>query len=161
MRRRARQRWIVGVVVLALLALAAAQYLHEQRQAPGTLLDLDPAAITSVTLALSGQPPESYRRHDGHWWQADGKRADDGRLQELAEIAQAPVVSWRPTADFEAAKIGLAPPLARLTLDGQALDFGTTAVTGPLRYVRAGNRIALVPLRYTPRPATRDAERIH
>lgn len=161
MRRKARQRWIVLGIALVLLALAATQYLHDQREAPGTLLELDPAAITSVTLALPGQPPERYRRHDGHWWRADGQRADDGRLQELTEIAQAPVISWRPSSGFDAAKIGLAPPVAKLELDGHELDFGTTAVTGPLRYVRAGKRVALVPLRYTPRPATRDAERIH
>jgi hypothetical protein len=148
-------------LALALLALAAVQYLLDRRAAPGTLLDLDPAAIASVTLALPGRPPEDYRRHDGHWWRTDGRRADDGRLQELARIAQAPVIGWRPAADFDASKIGLAPPLAQLKLDGHALDFGTTAVTGPLRYVRVGARIALVPLRYTPRPATQDAERIH
>ena len=161
MRRKARQRWIVAGIALALVALAATQYLHDQREAPGTLLGLEPAAITSVTLTLPGQPPESYRRRAGHWWQADGQRADDGRLQELTEIAQAPVVGWRPASDFDAAKIGLAPPVARLALDDRVLDFGTTAVTGPLRYVRVGDRIAMVPLRYTPRPATRDAERIH
>lgn len=161
MRRRARQRWITLGVALALLALAAVQYRHDQRQAPGTLLALDPASIARVTLTLPGLPPETYRRHDGHWWQADGRRADDGRLQELADIAQAPVISWRPATDFDAVKIGLAPAMARLQLDDQVLDFGTTAVTGPLRYVRAGGRIALVPLRYTPRPAQQDAERIH
>ena len=79
----------------------------------------------------------------------------------MTEIAQAPVSSWRAADDFDLDKIGLEPPIARLQLDGQALDFGTTAVTGPLRYVRSGGRIALVPLRYTPRPATQDAERIH
>ncbi|MGN2253982.1 hypothetical protein ACFWZ4_11430 [Frateuria sp. GZRe12] len=161
MRRRARQRWVMLGIALALVALAAMQYLHDQREAPGTLLALEPAAITSMTLALPGQPTESYRRRDGQWWQADAQRADEGRLQELTEIAQAPVVSWRPDTDFDAAKIGLAPPVVQLTLNGQRLDFGTTAVTGPLRYVRAGHRIALVPLRYTPRPATQDAERIH
>lgn len=161
MRRQARQRWIALGVALVLLALAAAQFLHDQRQAPGTLLALDPDTIARVTLTLPGQPPESYRRRDGHWWQADGHRGDDGRLQELTGIAQAPVVGWRPASDFDATKIGLAPPLAQLKLDGQVLDFGTTAVTGPLRYVRVGSRIALVPLRYAPRPAARDAERIH
>jgi len=160
MQRKARQRWIALGIASALLVLAAIQYLHDRRQAPGTLLPLDPATISSVTLTLPGHPPERYRRHDGHWWQADGQRADDGRLQELTEIAQAPVIGWRPAADFQAAKIGLKPPVAQLVLDGQALDFGTTAVTGPLRYVRSGNRIALVPLRYTPRPATQDAQRI-
>lgn len=161
MRRKARQRGIVLAAALVLVALAAVQYAHDRRQATGTLLARDPATIARVTLALPGQPPENYRRHDGHWWRADGHRADDGRLQELTGIAQAPVVSWRPAADFDAAKIGLAPPVARLKLDDQSLDFGTTAVTGPLRYVRVGARIALVPLRYTPRPAARAAERIH
>jgi len=161
MRRAARQRWIVAGLATALLAFAAMQYLHDRRTAPGTLLAMDPADITAVTLTLAGHPPATWRRHNGHWWHADGKPADDGRLQELSEIAQAPVASWRPAADFEPSKIGLQPPLARLQLDGQTLDFGTTAVTGPLRYVRVGNRIALVPLRYTPRPATQDAERIH
>jgi len=160
MRRKARQRWIALGIASALLVLAGVQYLHDRRDAPGTLLERDPAAVTSVKLTLPGQPPESYRRHDGHWWQADGQRADDGRLQELTEIAQAPVIGWRPAADFDPAKIGLAPPIAKLELDGQTLDFGTTAVTGPLRYVRVGARVALVPLRYTPRPATRDAERV-
>jgi hypothetical protein len=161
MRRAARQRWGVAGLATALLLLAAMQYLHDRRSAPGTLLALDPADVTSVTLALPGHPSETYRRREGHWWRADGQPADDGRLQELVEIARAPVASWRPATDFEPSKIGLEPPLARLLLDGQVLDFGTTAVTGPLRYVRAGNRIALVPLRYTPRPATRDAERVH
>ncbi|SEJ22177.1 hypothetical protein [Frateuria terrea] len=161
MRRAARQRWITLGALLVLLALATAQYRHDQRQAPGTLLALDPASIVHVVLTLPGLPPENYQRHDGHWWRADGRRADEGRLQELVDIAQAPVISWRPAADFDAAKIGLAPAMARLQLDGQVLDFGTTAVTGPLRYVRVGERIALVPLRYTPRPATQDAQRIH
>lgn len=161
MRRVARQRWTVLAIALALLALAGEQYLRDQHRAPGTLLAIDPAGITEVALALPGLPAEAYRRHDGHWWKANGQRADDGRLQELTQIAQAPVVDWRPATDFDPAKIGLAPPVARLMLDGKALDFGTTAVTGPLRYVRVGERIALVPLRYTPRPATQDAERIH
>lgn len=161
MRRAARQRWIVVGIALALLVLAAVQYLHDRRQAPGTLLAVDPATITEVTLTLPGQPPERYRRHDGHWWQENGQRADDGRLQELAGIAQAPAISWRPASDFNPAKIGLAPPVAQLALDNRTLDFGTTAVTGPLRYVRVGERVALVPLRYTPRPATQDAQRIH
>ena len=161
MRRAARQRWLVSGIALVLLALAAMQYLHDQREAPGTLLALDPASITSVRLTLHGHPPEMWRRHDGRWWQADGQLADEGRLQELTGVARAPVISVRPARDFDPAKIGLAPPMARLQLDAHTLDFGTTAVTGPLRYVRVGDHVALVPLRYTPRPSTRDAERIH
>lgn len=161
MRRAARQRWIVLGLAVTLLALAALQYRHDQRDAPGTLLALDPGAIDTVSLQLQGQRVQSFHRRDGHWWRSDGVRADDGRLEELTQIAQAPVAHWRAAGAFDPARIGLAPPMARLVLDGHALDFGTSAVTGPLRYVRVGQRIALVPLRYTPRPATQDAERIH
>jgi hypothetical protein len=49
------------------------------------------------------------------------------------------VLSWRPLADFESAKIGLAPPHAVLTLDDRTLAFGVNAVTGPQRYVRLGD----------------------
>lgn len=161
MRRAARQRWFVLGIAAALLALAAVQYLHDRSKAPGTLLGIEPASITRVTLKLPGKPAERYRKHGGHWWNENGRRADEGRLQELADIAGAPVVGWRPASAFDPAKIGLAPPIAELELDGHALDFGATAVTGPLRYVRVEGRIALVPLRYTPRPATQDAERIH
>lgn len=161
MRRAARQRWIVLAVAAGLLVLAALQYRHDRARAPGTLLGIDPGSVSAVTLELPGKPPERYRRHDGHWWRDDGQRADDGRLDDLAGIAAAPVAGWRPADAFDLARIGMVPPIARLQLDGHMLEFGTTAVTGPLRYVRVGNRIALVPMRYTPRPAAGDAERIH
>jgi hypothetical protein len=71
------------------------------------------------------------------------------------------VLSWRPLADFDPARIGLAPPSVVLTLDGHALAFGEAAVTGPLRYVRAGDRVALVSVRFTPRPARNGAAKPH
>jgi hypothetical protein len=46
-----------------------------------------------------------------------------------------------------------------LTLDGQTLAFGINAVTGPQRYVRVGERVALVSARYMPRsPEIRTTE---
>ena len=158
MRRKSRQRLLLLLGVTALLGWALWQRGQDLRAAPGTLLALDPATITQVELRLRHGPAEHYRKHDGHWWRTDGTpaRADDGRLDELTAIAQAPVLDWRVAAAFDPAKIGLAPPLAVLRLDGRTLAFGETAVTGPLRYVRVGARIARVSVRYTPRPA-RDA----
>ena len=154
MKRAARQRGVLWVVVALLLALALWQYRRDQASAPGTLLALDPAGITQVELRLQRGPVEHYAKRDGHWWRTDGTpaRSDDGRLDELTQIAQAPVLGWRPARDFDPARIGLQPPLATLRLDGQTLEFGETAVTGPQRYVRVGARVALVPVRYTPRP---------
>lgn len=154
MRRATRRRGQLLLGVALLLALALWQYRRDQAGAPGTLLALDPASISQVELQLPPRPVEHYARRAGHWWRIDGSpaRTDDGRLDELAQIAQAPVLSWRPAQDFDPAKIGLQPPLALLRLDGQTLAFGAIAATGPQRYVLAGARVALVSVRYTPRP---------
>src|SRR3546814_10781498 len=102
---------------------------------------------------LFRSPTLHYEKRDGHWWRTDGTptRANDARLNDLADTAAAHVLSWRPASDFDPAKIGLAPPHAVLELDGQRLEFGESSVTGPQHYVRVGNRIALVSSRYVPR----------
>lgn len=156
MRRATGQRLSLLVGVLVVLALAAWQWQHDAHKAAGSLLPLAPDSITHIALALGATPAMHYEKRDGHWWRVDGTpaAADDGRLAELASTAAAPVMSWRAASDFDPAKIGLQPPQAILRLDGQTLEFGETAVTGAQRYVRVGKRVALVPLRFSPRPPT-------
>jgi hypothetical protein len=161
MKRASRQRLLLLFVATLLLAVAGWQLRHDARHAPGTLLALDPATINHITLALPGAPTMHYERRGGHWWRLDGTpaRAIDGRLNELAGTAAAGVLGWRPASDFDPARIGLAPPRAVLSLDGQTLEFGETSVTGPQRYVRVGQRVALVAERYMPRsPAIKTTE---
>ena len=161
MRRATRQRLILLLAVAALLAIAFWQMRQDARHAPGTLLQLDPARIDHIALSLPGAPAMRYEKRHGHWWRIDGTpaRANDGRLNELADTATAEVLSWRPASDFDPARIGLAPPRAVLSLDGQTLEFGETSVTGPQRYVRVGQRVALVSERYMPRsPAIKTTE---
>ncbi|THD05773.1 hypothetical protein [Rhodanobacter lindaniclasticus] len=163
MKRATRQRSLLFAAVAVLLALALWQWQHDASRANGELTTLDPAAISHISLALPGAATLHYeKRGDGHWWRTDGtahRAADDDRLRDLADIAGARVLGWRPLADFEPAKIGLAPPHATLTLDGQTLAFGINAVPGPQRYVRVGERVALVSARYMPRsPEIRTTE---
>ena len=156
MRRTTFHRLSLLVGVLALLALAAWQMQHDARNSAGSLLSLTPDSITHIALTLGAAPAMHYEKRDGHWWRVDGTPtpADDGRLAELASTATAPVMSWRAASEFDPAKIGLQPPQAILDLDGQTLEFGETAVTGAQRYVRVGQAVALVPLRFSPRPPT-------
>lgn len=161
MKRAARQRLLLLLAVTALLLLAGWQLRRDALNAPGALTALDPAAITRVALSLPGAPTLHYEKRAGHWWRTDDTpaRAIDSRLDTLTRIASAPVSGWRPASDFDAAKIGLAPPQAVLTLDDQTLAFGETSVTGPQHYVRVGQRIALVSPRYMPSsPATQTTE---
>jgi hypothetical protein len=128
----------------------------DRASAPGTLLPFAPDAITRVTLDMGDAPAEHYVKRDDHWWQIDQAtpaRADDKRLAELLRIAAAPVQSWQPASSYDLAKIGLAPPQAKLELDDQALRFGTMTAIGHNVYVQVGERVAIVSLRYMPRSA--------
>lgn len=161
MKRANRQRLILLLAVVALLGLAGWQWQRDAHQANGNLTTIDPASVDHIALSFPGTPTLRYEKRDGHWWRTNGTpaRADDARLSDLTGIAAAPVSSWRPDSDFDAAKIGLAPPRAVLTLNGQSLAFGESSVTGPQHYVHVGKRIALVSSRYMPRsPATRTTE---
>jgi hypothetical protein len=156
MKRAARRQLWLAVVVLALLAAAWWQIRNDWLAAPGTLLSIKPEAITRVDLSLGHAPAEHYVKHDEHWWRADADttvRADDMRLGELVRIAAAPVQSWEATESYDPAKIGLAPPQARLVLDGQTLLFGGMTAIGQNGYVQVGDRIGIVSLRYMPRSA--------
>lgn len=163
MRRSIRRRLTLLLVVLALLALAGWQWRKENQESPGTLLTVPPASIQQVSLRIGTAPTQHFTKRGGHWWRTDGTAApaDDGRLNELAQTAAAAVLRWRPAGDFDPARIGLQPPSASLTLDGHVLDFGETSVTGPQCYVRVDGRVALISLRYTPRPIAGKALELH
>ena len=162
MKRSTRQLAWLGAGALVLIAAASWQWRRDAESAPGTLLPLDPSSISRIELVIGQGSPSHYAKRDGHWWRVDGAptRTDDGRLGELSDTAGAAVLSWRAATDFDPARIGLATPVAVLTLDGQRLEFGETSVTGPQRYVRVGDRIALISLRYTPRPPASDSHAV-
>lgn len=161
MKRAARTRLalLIGVAVLAALALW--QWQRDAHDAPGSLLSLDPAAITQVTLQLGDTPAVQYAKRDGHWWRSDGQRIDDRYADTLTAAAAAPVLQWRAASAFDTAKIGLAPPQAVLTLDDQRLAFGAMSATGPQCYVQVGARVALVSLRFLPQPPSRQHIELH
>ena len=156
MKRAARTRLFMLLGVAVLVAAAVWQRQRDDRNLPGKLTTLDPATITQLALQLGDTPVVRYTKSDGHWWRADGQRADDRYLTTLADTAAAPVLQWRAAGDFDAAKIGLAPPQAVLTLDGQRLAFGAMSATGPQCYVQVGARVALVSLRFMPQPARQE-----
>lgn len=163
MKRATRRRLLLLFVVAVLLALAAWQLRRDAQADPGTLLTLDPASISHINLTLPGAATLHYEKRDGHWWRTDGTpaRAIDGRLNELAGTAAAHVLNWRQASDFDPVKIGLAPPQAVLELDGQTLEFGESSVTGPQHYVRVGQRVALVSMRYMPRSPALQTTELH
>jgi hypothetical protein len=156
MKRAARRQvWLLAAVIV-LVTAAWWQLRSDQLAAPGTLLAIEPDAITHVNLQVGNAPAEHYVERDGHWWRVDGAashRTDDMRLGELVRIAAAPVQSWEPVDSYDLAKIGLSRPQATLDLDGQSIRFGGMTAIGQNAYVQVGERVGIVSLRYMPRSA--------
>lgn len=142
------------LAILALFALIGAVawqwHADETEAAAHRLTSLDPAAVSRIEVRLKGWPEQRFERREGRWT-GDAAHVDEGRADELAALADTPVAEWRPASAFDAAKIGLAPPLATLVLDDVRVDFGEMTALGKRRYVRVGDRVAIVPAQALPR----------
>jgi hypothetical protein len=140
---------LMGVVVLLILVGAVIWQLRKDDAdtAEHTLTTLDPAGVHRIDITMKGLPPQHFERDGGHW-----SGNDQGRPGDLAALAGTPVSEWKDAGAFDAAKIGLAPPLAVLTLDGTRIEYGDLAALGRQRYARIGNRIAFIPAQAMPRP---------
>lgn len=143
---------ILGVAALVVLIVAVAwQWRADDADAQAHILtSIDPEAVTHIEVALKGLPAERFDRHDGHWTNGSST-TDEGRAGELATLAATPVSAWRPAADFDLAKIGLAPPIATLVLDATRIEFGEMTALRKQRYARIDDRIAIVPAQALPR----------
>ena len=143
---------LAGIACLvALVAGVAWQWHADNADARAhTLTALDPDAVRHIEVDLRGLPPERFER-SGDRWTIAGAPADEGRAGEFASLAATPVASWREVSEFDAAKIGLSPPVAVLVLDDVRLEFGEMTALGKQRYVKAGDRIAIVPAQALPR----------
>lgn len=147
-----------GLALAVLVALAWAQWHADQAAAPGTLLDIAPSTVDRIRIVVPGQPATRYVRRNGHWWRQGPKprrAGKDGWLDRTAAIAAAPVQRWRPARELDPHALGLKPPRLTLYLDDKRLDYGVMTPFQPGRYVRVGDRIAVIPAQYAPQPPAR------
>lgn len=136
------------VLVAAVLWVGRRDYLRD----PPTLTAIDPAQVTHIGLDIPPVARQSFEKRDGGWWRVhpSDARADDARVERLAQLAATPVTRWLSSADVTPSSVGLEHPSATLTLDGVRLEYGGLTALDELRYVRVGGKIALVPRQYSP-----------
>jgi len=145
-------RLVVAALVVLLLAAVGWQWHADDADArEHTLTSLDPDTANHMAVTLKGVPDQRFERRNGRWVNLDAATTDEGRAEELASLASTPVADWKPAADFDPAKVGLAPPIAVLTIDGTRIEFGDMTALGKQRYARVGQRIAFVPAQALPR----------
>lgn len=142
---------LLGLVVV--LGLAA--WWQVEREVAGfepPLSTLDVAAIRRIEVSCVQCRRRVFERDGAHWMMREPYPlpADDAMVARLLSIARSPVRRRHALDAFEPAKVGLAPPLMSLDLDDEHFDIGLTDALGGDRYVRTGDRIAMVPDRFSP-----------
>lgn len=152
MTRATRNLGILAIIAIALVAVVLWIGRRDYLRDPPAVTRLDPAAVTRIELDIPPVEPQVFRKRAGGWWRVKPSeaRADDARVQRLANLAATPVARWIPDAAITPANVGLEHPSAALVLDGVHLEYGGLTALGDLRYVHVGDKIALVPRQYSP-----------
>jgi hypothetical protein len=150
--RATRNLGILALVAVALVAAVLWVGRHDYLRNPPALTAIDPANVTRIDLDIPPIASQTFEKRDDGWWrvQPSAVRADDARVQRLARLAATPVARWLPLSDVTPSQVGLAHPSATLTLDGVRLEYGGLTALDDLRYVRVGDKLALVPRQYSP-----------
>jgi hypothetical protein len=139
---------VAVVLVAAVLWVGRRDYVRD----PPALTGIDPASVTHIGLDIPPIAAQAFEKRHGGWWrvQPSAARADDARVERLARLAATPVARWLALADVTRSATGLEHPSATLTLDGVELEYGGLTALDDLRYVRVGDKLALVPRQYSP-----------
>ena len=152
MSRANRNLGVLAIIAIALVAAVLGAGRREYVRHPPTLTALDPGAVTRIELDIPGIASQVFERRADGWWRVkpSAARADDARVQRLARLAATPAARWIPVSDVPLSNIGLDRPSATLVVNGTRLEYGGLTAIDDLRYVRIGDKIALVPRQYSP-----------
>ena len=139
---------VAAVLVAAVLWVGRREYLRD----PPAVTSLDPDAVTRIELDIPPVAPQVFEKRHGGWWRIkpSAARADDARVQRLANLAATPVSRWMTASTVDPAKVGLDHPSATLIVNGVRLEYGGLTAIDELRYVKVGGKVALVPRQYSP-----------
>ena len=136
-------------LLLGVAALALFVYLDPGgKQAPEgkPLLACSAEAIHTLRVERPDGEPVTLTRGDGGWAVTApfSARANRFRVHSLLALCTTPSLSRFAASALNLKEVGLEPPRARLTMDGQTLLFGGTEALDQRRYVQVGETVHLV-----------------
>lgn len=145
-----RAGWLNAALAVGVAALGAFFYFRPARDtgAEFPLSALKPEEALSLRIERAGaEPLVLEKRQDGWFVTAPfAARADGSRVQRLLAIAQARVAHQLPAGD--PGRFGLAPPQARIVVDGRTFSFGLVNEITREQYVMSGNAVYAVHPRF-------------
>ena len=145
-----RVGWLNAALTVTVVALGAFFYLRPGQDAAieFQLSALKPEEALSLRVERAGAAPVVLeKRRDGWFVTAPfAGRADGARVQQLLAIVQAKAAHKLPAGN--PGRFGLAPPQARIIVDGQAFSFGLVNEITREQYVMSGDAVYAVHPRF-------------
>jgi hypothetical protein len=146
------RRWILNLVLLLVLiglAWLIRMDLIATRTLP-TLAGIGTPAPQLIEIAREGEPTMLFERLDSGWrmrtpWDLD---ANDGRIDALLAIRDAPLLRSVPQAAAALDELGLEPVKLRLRLDTTDIAIGRTDPIANARYLASDGLIHLISDRF-------------
>jgi len=137
------------VLLVAVAALIAVVYFEPGIEAPETLpalTELDDDAVTRIRVERADDVLELERRGE-QWWVLGEPElpADPLQVDNLLRMTAATPRRSYTAADLDLQQLGLDPAPITVRFDDTAIGVGGTDPLEGLRYVRVGERVALIP----------------
>ena len=153
MRKSTRNVLLLAVAVAALGGAVYAELARERTLAAQPLTTLDPAGVRHLEIRCRDCQTRRFERDASGWRMLEpyARPANAESIAHLLAVASAPVRTRAKLADYDAAKLGLAPPQFTLTLDGITIEIGGEDPIEHDRYVRLGDELLRVPDRFSAR----------
>lgn len=153
MRKSTRSLLILAVVVIALGVAVYAELARERGLTPLPLTALDPASVTHLEIHCQSCTTRVFERVDGVWYMRTphDAPANPEAVARLLTIVRANVRTRAKLADYDAAKLGLAPPQFTVIANDTRIDIGGEDPIDHDRYVRIGDELLRVPDRFSAR----------
>jgi hypothetical protein len=153
MRKSTRNILLLAVGVAVLGGAVYAELVRERSFAAQPLTTLDPAGVQRIEIRCRDCQTRRFER-DGTGWRmlepyAQPAKADS--VARLLAVVQAPVRTRAKLADYDPAKLGLAPPQFTLTFDQTIIEIGGEDPIEHDRYVCLGDELLRVPDRFSAR----------
>jgi hypothetical protein len=145
-------RWLVNVVLFALLMLLGSGVRHELTKVSETprLSDLVPTDLLQVEIVREGEPTIRFNETATGWRIEEPLKVDaeQGQMDKLLAILRTPVHRSIPAQTADLRELGLSPPTLRARFDSLALSIGGVDPVAQYRYVSSDGIVHLIDDRF-------------
>jgi hypothetical protein len=144
------------LLALAVAMLGGGVYAELEREralAVQPLTTLDPAGVQRLEIRCRDCTTRRFEREASGWRMLEpyAQAANADSVVHLLAVARAPVRTRAKLADYDATKLGLAPPQFTLTFDQTIVEIGNEDPIEHDRYVKLGDELLRVPDRFSAR----------